>query len=445
MAFSVYVAVQSLLLTFRFLLYPVFRVASFFSNWLFERLTFEWENTKSEYSQSFSKTGEVADVCFEVSSEGELEAVRPIIDSFLSANKKVEIIYSSPSLEDKCLSLAKKFQSIRIFRLPLLTYAPALFPYGQNINKFITAKTIFLCRYDFYPELISFCRRKGVQAVLVSASVKGKDISKYAIRFYLKQIFNSFSMIISSTEKDVELIKELSSNDKTLFYHYDFRQVQIAERLSKRLETLNRLPFYNEWEKVLEKYPKNRRIIFGNFWASESDCLKGLEEKSKDWLIVLAPHDLSLNNIKDIQNNLNLETTLIDKEEDFLANDFLSSPKIVLLTLPGILCEIYEDFGHTYVGGGHGRSIHSILEPYLAGCNIFCGPKVHRSTEYDFMLENTPDYLHIIKDQSQFHKNLEDLKDVQISNEIKENLIKTGLLKFKEMEEIIKNYWENHA
>ena len=57
-----------------------------------------------------------------------------------------------------------------------------------------------------------------------------------------------------------------------------------------------------------------------------------------------------------------------------------------------------------FVGGGHGRSIHSVLEPYLAMANVFCGPKVHRSTEYDFILDNSPDFITIVFEIDKFYE-----------------------------------------
>jgi hypothetical protein len=56
----------------------------------------------------------------------------------------------------------------------------------------------------------------------------------------------------------------------------------------------------------------------------------------------------------------------------------------ILLNKKGILCELYADFGKAYVGGGFGVSVHSLLEPLVAGCeHLSCGPVNHRSTEFD--------------------------------------------------------------
>ena len=57
---------------------------------------------------------------------------------------------------------------------------------------------------------------------------------------------------------------------------------------------------------------------------------------------------------------------------------------IVLFTGKGVLCELYQKFDLAYVGGGFEKSIHSVLEPFWAGCQVVCGPGTHRSTEFDY-------------------------------------------------------------
>jgi 3-deoxy-D-manno-octulosonic-acid transferase len=68
------------------------------------------------------------------------------------------------------------------------------------------------------------------------------------------------------------------------------------------------------------------------------------------------------------------------------------------MNLKGVLCEIYTSFEYAFVGGGHGVSVHSLLEPYLGGSIVFCGPRVHRSTEYTLIKENSPKRLFVAEE-----------------------------------------------
>ena len=99
-----------------------------------KRLNFERQNFLEEECRSFKKDNLKADYCFEISSEGELEQVRPLIEAVLKSEKKVEIIYSSPSVEVKCHNLYKSHpELIRLFRLPLLSASPVNILYFQSV------------------------------------------------------------------------------------------------------------------------------------------------------------------------------------------------------------------------------------------------------------------------------------------------------------------------
>jgi 3-deoxy-D-manno-octulosonic-acid transferase len=86
-----------------------------------------------------------------------------------------------------------------------------------------------------------------------------------------------------------------------------------------------------------------------------------------------------------------------------------SKPQIVVLNLKGVLCELYSVMGHAYVGGGFERSVHSVLEPFVAGCKILCGPKVHRSTEVEAIESVAPLALTAIPDQTRLRTAYTDL------------------------------------
>ena len=84
------------------------------------RIDFERKNFIEIECRSFRLDGLCADYCFEVSSEGELEQIRPLLEDFLRKNKRIELIFASPSVETKCQKLAKLYpDQLRILRMPL--------------------------------------------------------------------------------------------------------------------------------------------------------------------------------------------------------------------------------------------------------------------------------------------------------------------------------------
>ena len=93
-------------------------------------------------------------------------------------------------------------------------------------------------------------------------------------------------------------------------------------------------------------------------------------------------------------------------------------PGLLILTVPAILCELYTNAGNAFVGGGHGRSIHSVLEPYVGMCKVFCGPKTHRSTEYDLIKDYSTNQIHVVTNLEDFSRIFMDnyREDVDIIN-----------------------------
>ena len=172
----------------RFFYYPFF-------NWLFplfskkirERRRFEKKNFKDPASQSFLKSSEAADYAFEFSSEGELEQVRPLIMKALQNEKKVELLFSSESVEHQCQKIYQVYpEQVRYLRLYLIRYNP-LIP-KLKLKNWISASKFYMCRYDFFPELIEFGSQKNIEFMLLWASTKSyqKAKSKYLLRkFYL--------------------------------------------------------------------------------------------------------------------------------------------------------------------------------------------------------------------------------------------------------------------
>lgn len=377
-----------------------------------KRIDFERKNLMEASSRSFKKDLLVADYCFEVSSEGELEQVRPLMEYFLLKKAKIEILFSSPSVEDKCQKLAAAYPDlIRILRLPLLSFFPLDFLFFQSPWSFVTAPVIIFCRYDFFPELLSF-KWLGKKMILVSAATKKPS-------WFKEQAYSFFSVIVAANNHEERLFKSMFP-DKVIFA-FDFRVPRIFERISRAPDVLIGTKSITHYLIFLKERDKSQNIIMGSAWPSDLVLLqngdKTIIEALKDGSLHLCivPHSLSEKSIEDITEVL--KTVLPDIPVTKITNNngdqnFAGPcpPGIVLLCISGILCELYTQFSFAYVGGGFERSIHSVLEPYLSGAIVACGPQVHRSTEYDFIKDLSPNEIHLLKNAESFYNLLKELK-----------------------------------
>lgn len=397
-----------------------------------KRITFEYKSRSFKGCESFFNCAQQAEVCFEISSEGELEQVLPLIKELLQRDKKVELIFCSPSVEKKCINLYKENPSLlRILYLPLLTS----FPHKKTIQNWMTAKKLVLCRYDFFPELMMIGLSPKIEFFLVSATLKNKSWFRSCL------LFTGFNFIVAATELDMKKLKGIGYSSEKIRV-FDFRSLQIGERQEKAEQTLSGLSSFTFLkEQIFTNISRDKRILLGSFWPKEASLFADPafqdQIEKQNLHILIAPHSLGEKSLQDCLQELSkvlkpgIQVKHINSQIPY--DDLLKikdGPGVYLISDKGILCELYSFYGHVFVGGGHGRSIHSVLEPYLAGSFVYCGPRIHRSTEYDFVAQLSPDYIKIINQLNEFHgiykENAVDIKKEDFEFNKRQELISMG-------------------
>lgn len=350
---------------FYFPLMLILQILLFMVPKLRERRKFEARNNSEQGAGSFRHENVKADLCFEFSSEGEYQQVASLIDDALAMGKKLELVFFSPSVEKTILDLHKRFPNqIRYLRYPVLL------PVFSN---WVTSRTLILVRYDFFPEFLLWSLKPGHQLKLIWMTFKKERIQRKPISWFKRAFLKNSDFTIFASEPDYELGQKLGAKGAV----YDFRMEQIKRRVDSRVEKFNKLfPQYPDLKKTLENYPRGKRLIVGNAWPED---MKLLENLPSDVILVIVPHQLKPEIIQQMQDALTKVGRL-----PVVMTDQASNSNTIILNKKGVLCELYADFGKAYVGGGFGVSVHSILEPLVAGSeHIACGPVNHRSTEFD--------------------------------------------------------------
>tara|TARA_B100001971_G_C18268046_1_gene596572 strand:- start:1391 stop:2695 length:1305 start_codon:yes stop_codon:yes gene_type:complete len=387
----------------RLFYYPLINwIVPLFSKKVRDRICFEAKNFKDPASISFLKTNEKADFAFEFASEGELEQVRPLIMKVLSNGRKVELLFSSESVEHQCEKIYKIYpKQVRYLRLYLLKYNPL--SKSTSLSHWVSSHKLFMCRYDFYPELIQFGSQKNIEFALLWASTKSfqKVKSKFLLKRFYENTFHSFDKLVAATPLDhAQFIHDLNIKQDQLEV-YDFRPVQILKRIESSHSILPiRFNQLDAFKTFLNQVTLEKRIIYGSFWLDEVKLFKSYD--GSEFRHVIVPHKLEQAHA--MANELNqlpwVKALVVDEN----TTEDLTQYNTLILNYKGILCELYPYFSHAYVGNGFGESVHSLMEPFLANCFVICGPKVHRSTEYDLISQSHPDHLHIIHQMEEFSK-----------------------------------------
>lgn len=337
-----------------------------------ERKKFELKNKKSHGSQSFKKSGIKADLCFEFSSEGEFAQVHSLIEDALKEGRKLELVFFSPSVEKQIISLYESYpDQIRYLRYPLVSFN--FFSKTQCFTQWVTSSVLYLVRYDFFPEFLFWAQKKNHELKLIWLSFKKTRLKNKELSFIKKKFLSSSALNVFATAED----KKFAENYQFSGMVYDFRMEQIYRRKLQRENKLARLlPHYPLLINHLRLSTKN--FILGNSWVSDLHLLQGLAEGVS---LLIVPHQLDNANL--VRFSLELDKLGLDSQVIDESSSEFNAP-ILILNQKGVLCELYSDFSHAYVGGGFGVSVHSLLEPLVGGVpNISCGPINHRSSEFD--------------------------------------------------------------
>ncbi len=355
------------------------------------RIAFELKEKDGPFSQPFLTSVPRA---YHLSSEGEWEQVWPLIAVDIAQRFPVEIIITSPSLEKKleALKLNYRADQVRFLRLPLLT-APF-----RCVQAWSQARSLYLCRYDFYPDLLALglrLKRRGGEFGLLAASLKnkGNGVVSHSVWRWVHGLFTQRLLASESERIRFETMPRVSYEDV-----FDFRSLQVIKRLCDSGAVLQRMPTLLTW---LEAVPREKRLIMGSCWPHDIFLLKGL---SLDWRVLLAPHDFEESGLKLMQETLEAFGFKVERSNGEV--EIQAETQIVLLLKRQVLVELYSRAGFAYIGGGFGRSIHSVKEPLFAGCAVITGPKIYRSTEYEEGMATCPERLRTIQTEKEMAKAL---------------------------------------
>lgn len=392
---------------FFYIFSPLIFASCFILRFLIPVIRKRWDLETAE--NNYSRDQIACKICFEVSSEGELEQVKPLIQKLLNANVPLEIIYCSGSVQKQVYAMCEKYPLLlRSKCLPVISFLP----FGKhNVSSWTGAATLVLCRYDFFPELIYLGMNK--KFILVSATLKNK--SYWVARpgslgfFVLKHIYNLFDVIVAATEQDKEKLANLDLNQK-IVGNFDFRILQIFSRLDQKEVTLKKFKSSSLFTH-LSKFPIEKRLILGSAWPEDLQLIKSSFFRqtivNEEAVIVIAPHLVTFDSrieTVELLNSMGLSPVVIDENNFLSVTSSEIKARPIVLQVKGILCELYSYFGSAYVGGGFGRSIHSVLEPFVAGCKVYCGPKTHRSTEFDLVRELSANEIQKVYNEEEFYQ-----------------------------------------
>ena len=371
---------------------------------IFSKIEADLSKNQEKNLENSNKTLKI--IWFHVSSLGEFEQGRPIIEALRNQNLPVKIVltFFSPSGYE----MRKNYPlADHIFYLPIDT--------NRNAKRFLDLiqpdLTVFV-KYEFWFHYLTQLQKRHIPILLVSAIFREKQLSKFnPYAPLLIRILKNFTKIFLQDTPSVFLLKKQGLDN--MLVSGDTRVDRVAAIAAEN----KRLP-------VVEQFVGNALVfVGGSTWEADEKAILPIlkNPKLKDWRFIFAPHDVSLKNIerlerllpeKSIRYSQILKNTLENASNtegssgaEFQMSDVgntssdIRNPtseientegssfsknsdcRILIIDNVGMLSTLYRYGKIAYIGGGFGSGIHNTLEPIAHGLPVLFGPKYEKFTE----------------------------------------------------------------
>jgi len=327
-------------------------------------------------------TGNNPTVWFHVSSAGEFEQARPVMERLvekLNGDVDTVLTFFSPS----GFNFYERHNKMKIAGgTSLVDYLP--FDTRSNMSfclETLRPDVIVYTKYDVWPNLASEARSMGIPQILISAAIAptSKMLLPLVRRFY-KSVYSNLSSIAAISEEDEERFKLLTGNGTEIFKAGDTRFDRVYERamngdFSPPGALLNR---------------DKKIVIAGSTWPPDEEVvIEGFadaKEKIRDTVLMIVPHEPASKNISRIEKHLS-RYGLTHRLYSNLGDSGKIPCDCIIVDGVGFLAELYRYGTVAYVGGAFTTGVHSVLEPAVMGIPVLFGPKHENSREAREMIE----------------------------------------------------------
>ena len=305
-------------------------------------------------------------VWFHAASLGEFEQGRPLMERLRREHpeKKILLTFFSPSGYE----VRKNYEGADV-----VCYLP--FDTPLNARKFIRLakpEAAYFIKYEFWRNYIDVLHQKGIPTYSVSSIFRPNQIF---FRWYGREyarVLQRMTHLYVQNEESRALLATIGVDHVTVVGDTRFDRVIDIRNAAKPLPLVER--FAGCW----------RVIVAGSSWQPDEDLLISYFNNHPNLKLVLAPHVVSEEHLKQIESKLqrpfvrySAATTKSVAEADCLIIDCY-----------GLLSSIYRYATIAYVGGGFGVGIHNVPEAAVYGVPVIIGPNNQKFREAQALLTN---------------------------------------------------------
>ena len=292
-------------------------------------------------------------VWFHAASLGEFEQGRPLMERLRREHpeKKILLTFFSPSGYE----VRKDYKGADI-----VCYLP--FDTPLNALKFVRLarpEAALFIKYEFWRNYIDILHRRGVPVYSVSSIFRKNQIFFRPYGMFYSRCLRRMTHLFVQNEESRQLLSTIGVTEVTVTGDTRFDRVTEIMRQARPLPLVEA---FAEGDAPL--------LVCGSTWPPDEDIIIPYFNAHPSLRLVLAPHVVSEEHIKDIESKLKLPTLRYSKATEEEAR----RARCLIIDCYGLLSSIYRYATVAYVGGGFGVGIHNVPEAAVYGVPVLIGP-----------------------------------------------------------------------
>ena len=190
--------------------------------------------------------------------------------------------------------------------------------------------------------------------------------------YQYRYVLRCFTHFFVQNETSRDLLVKLGITNVTITGDTRFDRVLQIKEQSKQLP-------------VIDAFKKDYKVfVAGSSWSPDEDIFIKYFNEHKEWRLIIAPHVIGEDHLKEILAKLNRKTVRYTEATVDNVND----AECLIIDCFGLLSSIYHFGEVAYVGGGFGVGIHNVLEAAVWNMPVLFGPNNSRFQEAQGLLNS---------------------------------------------------------
>ena len=293
-----------------------------------------------------------------VSSVGEFEQARPLIESLKVKGERLKIVltFFSPSGYE----LRKNYDKAdAVYYLPFAT--------RRNAKRFLDAlqpsKAIFV-KYEFWPAYLRELKKRNISTYNISAIFRENQLFFRPWGKWYLNLLRCFTHIFVQDGPSRALLAKHGITNVSITGDTRFDRVKAVME--------NGLGANNERLAPIQHFSAGceQVIVAGSTWPKDEELLVRYLNEHPSTKLVLVPHEIDEEHLHFI---FNLFQGRFVRYSRATQTSLIHANVLVIDTI-GLLSSIYRFGQVAYIGGGFGVGIHNTIEAAVYGVPVIFGP-----------------------------------------------------------------------